>query len=307
MEIVSLVVGDARADVAPAVGGAVTSFSWRGRDVLRPTPAAAIAEGNVRLCASFPLVPFSNRIADASLRFGGQRYALHRNYADHPNAIHGVGFQRPWSVVEAHADRVVLALDYAPDRDPVHAWPFAFRALQRLEVAGRQDVAALQMTLTIESRDTREFPFGLGWHPYFPRGAATVLGFRADGMWQTGPTLLPTQRVAVPRELAFDPPRRIGETTLDNVFTGFEGTARLEDPDRGLRIAIEADGAAPFVVVYVPAGRDFLAVEPVTHMTDAFNRHADGESGTGTRTLAAGAAFSCTMRIVAQAAEGTTA
>jgi aldose 1-epimerase len=49
--------------------------------------------------------------------------------------------------------------------------------------------------------------------------------------------------------------------------------------------------------VYVPAGRDFLAVEPVTHMTDGFNRAARGEAGTGTRTLAAGAAFSCTMRI----------
>jgi aldose 1-epimerase len=47
----------------------------------------------------------------------------------------------------------------------------------------------------------------------------------------------------------------------------------------------------------VPPARDFLAVEPVTHMTDAFNRVARGEAGTGSRTLAAGAAFSCTMRI----------
>jgi hypothetical protein len=34
-------------------------------------------------------------------------------------------------------------------------------------------------------------------------------------------------------------------------------------------------------------------------MTDAFNWHADGESGTGTRILPPGASFSCTMRIVA--------
>jgi hypothetical protein len=39
----------------------------------------------------------------------------------------------------------------------------------------------------------------------------------------------------------------------------------------------------------------------VTHMTDAFNRAEIGESGTGTRILAGGAAFSCTMRISAYA------
>jgi aldose 1-epimerase len=52
--------------------------------------------------------------------------------------------------------------------------------------------------------------------------------------------------------------------------------------------------------VYVPPGRDFLAFEPVSHMTDAFNRAARGESRTGMRVLPPGEAFSCTMRIDAR-------
>jgi len=36
-------------------------------------------------------------------------------------------------------------------------------------------------------------------------------------------------------------------------------------------------------------------------MTDAFNRAARGERGTGTRILPPGASFSCTMRLVASA------
>ena len=71
----------------------------------------------------------------------------------------------------------------------------------------------------------------------------------------------------------------------------------LTDPARPFDIGIAADRAAGFVVVYAPAGRDFVAVEPVTHMTDAFNRAARGDTGTGTRILAAGAGFSCTIRI----------
>jgi aldose 1-epimerase len=99
---------------------------------------------------------------------------------------------------------------------------------------------------------------------------------------------------------SFEPPRAIGATTLDNVFTGWTGWASLDDPDRGLRVSVEGDSAAPFLVVFVPPGRDFLALEPVTQTTDAFNRQARGESGTGTRTLPPGGAFSCTMRIVAR-------
>jgi aldose 1-epimerase len=49
--------------------------------------------------------------------------------------------------------------------------------------------------------------------------------------------------------------------------------------------------------VFVPSGQDYLAVEPVTHMTDAFNHAARGDHGTGTRVLEPGATFSCTMRI----------
>jgi aldose 1-epimerase len=298
--IVALASGAARADVIPSLGGAVAAFQWRGRDVMRHTPAQVLADGNVRLCASFPLVPFSNRIEDAQLRFDGATYALHRNYPDHPHAIHGVGFQRPWQVVAQHADRVTLAFDYRPEEDERRGWPFAFRARQSLALREQGGSAALTMSLALENTDARAFPFGLGWHPYFPRTADTVLSFAADGLWETGPTLLPERHIAVPPALSFDPPRAIATTALDNVFTGVHGAARLDYPDRGMRVIVEGDRATPFLVVFIPSGRDFCALEPVTHMTDAFNRHARGEAGTGTRTLAPGAGFSCTMRILAQ-------
>lgn len=299
-ELIALSDADARVEVAPAIGGAIAAFRWHGRDVMRPTPAAALAQGDVRQCASFPLVPFSNRIAEASLRVGADTFELRCNYPGMPHAIHGVGFQRAWTVVETSADRIVLALDHDPARDERREWPFVFRAKQAISLHASADCAALALSLAIESTDARPFPFGLGWHPYFPRSAATALGFCATGMWRTGPTLLPTRHEPIPAEASFDPPRAAGATTLDNVFTGWTGLASLDDPDRGLRVSVEGDSATPFLVVFVPPGRDFLAIEPVTHMTDAFNRAQRGESGTGTRTLPPGGAFSCTMRIVAQ-------
>ena len=87
------------------------------------------------------------------------------------------------------------------------------------------------------------------------------------------------------------------EDTVDNVFTEWKGVAMLTDRARPFDTGIAADRAAGFVVVYAPLARDFVAVEPVTHMTDAFNRAARGETGTGTRILAAGTGFSCTIQI----------
>ena len=84
------------------------------------------------------------------------------------------------------------------------------------------------------------------------------------------------------------------------MFTEWRGEASLVDRTRRIVTTIAADSAASFLVVYVPPAREFLAVEPVTHMTDAFNRASRAEPGTGSRILAAGAAFSCTMRISAR-------
>jgi len=89
---------------------------------------------------------------------------------------------------------------------------------------------------------------------------------------------------------------KVGKTTLDNCFTDWQSPARIRWPDRGLAVELAADAACDHLVVYVPPDRDFIAVEPVTHMTDAFNRAAIGQKGTGTRLLAPRSGFSCTMR-----------
>ena len=294
--VVALVAGNARVEVNAAVGGALASFTYGGVDVLRPTPAES---RDVRAHASFPLVPYSNRIASARLAFDGREFALARNFGDHPHAIHGVGWQRPWTIHVHDAGSVLLALDHNPAGDAARAWPWPFRATQSLSLHADPDGAkvTLSQKLSIANTGDAAFPFGLGWHPYFVRGATSRLGFRARGVWETDPMRLPTILADVPPSWRFDPERAPGNETIDNVFTGWDSNAALVDADRRIAVTVRADRAAEFLVVYAPEGRSFLALEPVTHMTDAFNRASRGESGTGTRVLRPGGAFSCTMEI----------
>ena len=106
----------------------------------------------------------------------------------------------------------------------------------------------------------------------------------------------------MPDAWRFDPPRPLGDVELDHVFEPSTGAATIRWPARALAVAIDADRALDRRVVFVPPERDYLAFEPATHMTDAFNRAERGERGTGTRLLPPGASFSCTMRLQASAA-----
>lgn len=293
----ALAAGDARVLLAPATGGAIASFTLGKHAVLRPTPPEARAAGIVGAHACFPLVPYSNRIAGATLRFGARVHPLAPNFGDSPNSIHGIGWQREWAVAAAGAADATLMLRHDPAKDGGGAWPFAFRARQAFSLDGSARDASLVATLSIENTGDAAFPCGLGFHPFFPRTAATTLGFRARGVYDNDAMQLPVGHATVDAARRFDPARPVHDLTLDHVFSGWDGRATIAQPDAGLVVDLSAPPPASFLVAFVPPKQDFLAVEPVTHMTDAFNHAARGEPGTGALVLEPGATFSCTMRI----------
>jgi len=296
--LLELVTAAARVTIAPAIGGAIASFTVGGLPMLRPTPRATLDAGDVRGLACYPLVPYSNRIRNAELRFAGRCYALARNFGDHPHAIHGVGWQRAWAVAEQSDAHARLVLVHDARGDAARAWPWPFEAMLAYHLADlERSAAVLAATIALRNIGREPFPFGLGFHPFFPKRAGTRLGFSADRVWRNDATQLPKALEALPDAWRFEPPRAFAGLALDNVFTGWCGRATLVDDAACASIRVDADRALGFLVVYAPAGADFVAVEPVSHETDAFNRSADGAAHTGARVLAPGDVFSCTMRV----------
>ena len=137
-------------------------------------------------------MPFSNRIAQATLLWQGTQHPLVRNNGAEPHAIHGVGWQRPWEVLESDSDFAMLAYEHRPDA----AWPFAFDSSQTLRLRG----GTLELTLSLTNQSQRPAPAGLGWHPYFVKRGRSRISFEATGRWEMGPDKLPT--AAAPRARA---------------------------------------------------------------------------------------------------------
>ncbi len=257
-----------RLDLAPSIGGAIAGFWHDDVALMRETPGQALRDGLVRQTCCYPLIPYSNRIAQGRFTFEGVEHRLALNFGDHPHSIHGNAWQRPWQVVEADDARCRLALTHRPDGDAAKGWPFAYRAEQLFELSPD----GLTLTLLLENADKRAMPAGLGLHPFFPKRPGVQLQFAAERVYPNGEDSLPMDGIPVPDHWNYRAMRELGEPRLDNCFAGWDGRARIAYRQENVALSIEAGPLFGHLVVYVPTGRDFFAVEPVSHMNDAVSR-----------------------------------
>jgi aldose 1-epimerase len=267
-------------EVAPQLGGCIAGLWLEGQPVLRSQPAAQLL--SVRQSGCYPLVPFSNRIGGATLVWQGTQHPLIRNNGDEPHAIHGIGWQRPWQVLEQEGPFVMLAYEHRADA----AWPFAFDSSQTLRLRGNM----LEMTLSITNQAQVPAPAGLGWHPYFTKRADSRIAFAAQGRWEMGADKLPTTRSST-GGLDAD----CAVLDIDHCYDGWSGAAVLEDGSLRVRVT----SSLTRLVVFTHPGRDSVAIEPVSHVNNAANlvtAGADPEA-LGLRTLAPGESMSAQMSI----------
>jgi aldose 1-epimerase len=272
--------GALRCEIAPALGGCITGL-WLGEvPVLRTTTAPL---KSARESASYPLVPFSNRIGNARLSWAGTSHPLIRNFGAEPHAIHGVGWQRAWSVLEQEPTFALLSYEHKPDG----AWPFAFDTSQ----AFRLTADTLELTLSITNQSRSETPVGLGWHPWFAKRPQSRVQFKAQGRWEMDDTKLPTRRrpsAGMDIEAAL--------LDVDHCFDGWGGVLDLQDELLHVRV----QSALSRLVVCTRSNLDCIAIEPVTHINNALallDRRAASAQELGVQVLQPGESLSAEMSI----------
>jgi aldose 1-epimerase len=283
-EILTLTHGAARCNMLPQVGGSIGSWSVNGQEMLRPASEAGIAARNPYATAGFPLVPYSNRIGQASFEWRGKSVALARNFSPEPHAIHGVGFERPWQVQTRSSDSALLRLMHRPDA----AWPWAFEARQRITLS--DDLLVLEFVAV--NLESQAVPLAFGHHPYFPRSDAR-LTFHAHGVWLVGDDGLPCELAQPAGQFDFSRGAAVENADIDHCFTGWNGVAIIAWPDKALALAITGSRELSSAVLYIRRGLDAFCFEPVAHINNALNR-ADRESSMP--VIAPGESFEASIR-----------
>lgn len=268
-------------------GAIVDGYTADGRPFLRPcAPGSDVFD--IRQAACFPLVPIGNRVAGNAFDLGGKHYTLQPN-TDEPLYIHGDGWLGEWTPVGDVDSPGGLSLSFARVASP--ASPYAYRAVQRIALDG----TTLRLGLSVENTGIEPLPFGLGFHPFFPRTPRMTLRAPALAWWTESADHLPGARGLPPQDLDFAEPRQLPRRWLNNCFEGWNGLAQIDWPESGLAVTIAADDAFSRYMLYAPDDDSFFCLEPMSHSLNAL---ATVETDPmGLRILAPGGALSAGFSI----------
>ena len=279
--------GPLELELSPSIGGAISRFEY----VAGGMSTAILRKCHSRLenvldAASFPLVPYVNRIRSGAFSFRGRTVELAPNMAGDPSPLHGQGWLNPWSLDSATTTQALLSY-----RHQAGEWPWSYEARQQF----RLDERGLTLVLECRNLSDEPMPCGLGQHPYFDCGPETRLRTHVTHAWTIDEHVLPVDKV--PATGRYDlGDRLICGQDLDNGFGGWGGSARMSDPRCPFELELSSADAG-FFQVYSPAAGGVFVAEPVSHANAALNAPEEQWPELGMRVLAPGESMRLDMRL----------
>jgi aldose 1-epimerase len=300
MTNISLTAGDLHAEIAPECGGSVAAFfGLRGSQRVDWLRAAPAGNESVRLMASFPMVPFCNRLRNGQGDYGPRPVAMGPEHDGSPHRRHGLAWRMPWQVVSRTESALRLSLRCAAGE-----WPYTFSCTQDMVLDAQ---AGLQLTLSVTNLDDVPMPLGMGHHCFLPDAAGARVALQVEAMWKTDADVLPVGLVRPAWLSGLATGMEVAGLQVDNTFTGWSGQARVDWPGRGMALAISATEPLDMVTLFTPPGQDFFCIEPVSNVADWMNLRQRGLGQTGGELLAPGASRSATLRLSPLMREGNQA
>jgi len=253
-------------EISAARGGSILSYRSRvaGRNYDWLLPASSTQP------SCFAMLPYCSRIRGGCFEFAGRRIALTPNNLPEPHSIHGHGWQQNWRVVGADGSRVELSYLHESDE-----WPWRYLAGQRFEL----DDMSLRIRLSLQNLSAEPMPAGVGVHPYFSSTPQTKLALQAGSLWELDDQLMTVRRRSLPDGSDSRLTLMAGAVAMDRVYSGRCGALSLLQPERQAVIHIDADDVFAHLIVYAQPAQNFVCVEPVSNVADAFNLAAREQPG----------------------------
>lgn len=245
-------------------GGSLLSATWRGIAFLKPTATAGAATLHFGAEACFPLVPYGNRIGGNGFAFSGRRYELKPNTAADPLCLHGDGWLGAWELLSRSDAHLTLGYFHPESLGS----PFVYDAEQQFRLTEN----AVSISLVVTNRGKQPMPFGLGFHPFFPRTPKTRLRASAKRIWSERVGHLPDTPGPIPIALGFTDGNTLPDQWMNNAYDGWDGTATIDWPELDLSVDVHTEGPFGRFMIYSPnAKADFFCFEPMTHLPNAHN------------------------------------
>lgn len=260
---------------------------FRGQDILRPVPPNWLTAPDMFESGYFPLVPFSNRIAQGRFTFEDTEYVLQPNHAQEAHPLHGFGWLSAWTVASHTSTSLTLSLYHHAQAG---IWPWSVVIMQTIEIVAD----ALKFTLSAKNIDEKTMPIGLGFHPYFANYNNLVFKTDATHIQPNGPNKLPSQLALKSLHEDLGKGQAAAAYPVDNCFAGSSNPSVISWTDRDGHLVIKTSPNLPYVLIYSNPEAENFCLEPASHINDALNLDQT-DMRTGLRTLQSNEVFEVSM------------
>ena len=230
------------------------------------------------------LSPFVCRLNNAKYTFGEKEYSV-KKYIPGKHALHGLIYDRPFSVLAQNADelKASVTMKYEYRSDDV-GYPFRYDCIVTWTLEAENKLTVITECI---NKDAGLIPMQDGWHPYFTLGDSIdelQLEFQGKNMIEFNDELIPTGTVV--DYTKFSSIEKIGDTFLDNCFTldlqECQPLCVLRNAEKNIEVQLLPDESYPYLQIYTPPHRKSIAIENLSGTPDAFN------NGMGVITLEPG-------------------
>ena len=264
------------AEIAPGLGATVyrigLSFDGKVQDILAPDPVKTFRENP--FFRGRILFPFNDRIKNGAYSYGGRSYQLERNCAEDGSALHGLVFDKHFSMLDAGEtnSQAELVLSYSIEKDRYPGYPFP----ASLTLTYRLQEGRFSILFHVVNEGEETIPLSFGWHPYFTfDGSIDDAELLCDGerYIEVEEDLFPTGNKPATKGSQFD-------FTSFRSLEGLDFDVGITAPSSGktmLRqgnkvITMEQDASVfAYTWLFTPPDHNSIAIEPVTSATDSFN------------------------------------
>ncbi|MEZ4795552.1 MAG: aldose 1-epimerase [Flavobacteriaceae bacterium] len=216
------------------------------------------------------LFPFVNRLHSGIYNFKNKTYKLFKNKDDEGHAIHGLVYNKTFNMLSfAEQDNKLMINLCYEEMEPDEGFPFKYSVFLTYIFQSN----ALSLKVSVINEDENEFPFAIGWHPYFfnddLHNSSLVLNRNAKIFFD--------ERFNYKIDDAKNSSLKIVDNEFDDCYILESNEITLETPTYSIKIEFSTD--FNYVQVYIPKNRNFIALEPQTGVANNFN------NGLGLKTL----------------------
>ncbi|GAA3630479.1 aldose 1-epimerase [Flavivirga jejuensis] len=216
--------------------------------------------------ASSILFPFANRIKDGAYTFNCKDFQFEINQKEENNALHGLVYNKTFQIIdqETSNDSASILLEYN-ETEFSTGFPYTYTIQLKYIFTSTN----LSLDVSVKNTDTKEFPFTLGWHPYF--SSADLFNSSLD-FNSSKKIVLDEKNIATDIEdFELENVFNIEDKQLDDCWILDSNKVTFHTPK--YRLIIESSAEDNFLQAYTPPKPNTIAIEPTTGVSNSFNNN----------------------------------